>query len=195
MSPGPDGREELYRTLVANHADELFRLGYRLTGSSDLAEEIVQETYCEAWRGIAKLRDPARARVWLLQILRFRHAHWLRDSARRPLIVPGGLEPAADVPAEAGAAGAVDEQGLSTDIQDALDDLVGPYKVPFLLVFLHGLSCREVADLLDMPLGTVLSRLHRARQFLKRRLASGGAQRGTAGGGRVIPLRRGGGAS
>ena len=56
-------------------------------------------------------------------------------------------------------------------LQGALDALENRYKEPFLLVFLAGFSCREVAEQLSLPLGTVLSRIHRARQFLRERLS------------------------
>ena len=101
-------------------------------------------------------------------MLRYRYAHWLRDSGRR-------VRPKASVEEMAGVLSApgVDVLSLLSQreaLQGALDALDERYKESFLMVFLQGLSCRETAERLDVPLGTVLSRIHRARSFLREHL-------------------------
>ena len=165
-----DRRKALYESWVRDHGGDIYRCALRLCGHPDCAEELAQETFFEAWRSMDSLRDPAKARVWLLSILRHRYMHWLRDEKRRPKasldagakagLVHSGEDSPADVLAR------------QESLQAALGDLDDRYKVPFLLVFLEGMTCQQAAKFLDIPLGTVLSRIHRARQFLRERLES-----------------------
>jgi RNA polymerase sigma-70 factor (ECF subfamily) len=163
---GPQKTEperELYARLVRNHGADLFRFGYRLSGDAHVAEDLVQDTFSEAWRGRAALRDRTCVRAWLFQILRYRYAHLVRDSGRRPRIV--GDEDEVDVThAQSDPSAGIHSRD---ELQRALDGLAEHFKLPFLMVFLQGLTCQEVADALDLPIGTVLSRLHRARKALQ----------------------------
>jgi RNA polymerase sigma-70 factor (ECF subfamily) len=155
----------MYESWVREYAADLYRCAFRLIGRVDAAEEVVQESFYEAWRSIDSLRDPARAKPWLLKILRHRYAHWVRDETRRPKtgVAPGfegnNLSSGAEEPG--------DMMARREWLQAALDALDDRYKVPFILVFLEGFTCEQVSDFLNLPLGTVLSRIHRGRQFLR----------------------------
>jgi len=161
-----------YESLVRSLAPGLYRFAFRMTGRVEVAEDLLQETFCEAWRSLASLRDPARARAWFFRVLRHRHAHWARAHGRRMRALPPAhahgvaVEHLPDPAQERGRRRAEDREML----QNALDGLEDRFKIPFLMVFLEGLTCREAAGQLDLPLGTVLSRIHRARGFLRRRL-------------------------
>ncbi|MBI4859833.1 MAG: RNA polymerase sigma factor [Candidatus Riflebacteria bacterium] len=156
----------LFDELVGNHAADLFALAYRLAGRREVAEDLVQEAFTEAWRSLPALRDRTCARAWLMQILRHRWLHWLRARSTRP-VESGGLGLVEDRAAPQAVPAA---SSLSDGVQEALDSLDERFRSPFLMVFLQGMSCREVARELDIPLGTVLSRLHRARATLRRLL-------------------------
>jgi RNA polymerase sigma-70 factor (ECF subfamily) len=153
-------RREFYETLVRTHAADLYRFAHRLAGHGSHAEDLVQETFQEAWRGLPKLRDRQKARAWLFQILRYRHAHWVRDRGRASAAHAslGETKPTPRDP----------EQGhTQTDLlQRALDQLDERQRVPLLMIFVEGLTSQETADALGIPLGTVLSRVHRARAKL-----------------------------
>lgn len=166
-------RRPLYESLIREHSGDLYRLAYRLCGQREAAQDLVQETFTEAWRFIHTLRDEERARAWLVRILRNRWWHWQRTASRRPVTeaLPEALA-AAPGPREADA------------LQSALDRLDPLFREPFLLAFLEGFRGREIAAILGVPHGTVLSRIHRARQHLKVLLAE------DADNGRVRPLRR-----
>jgi RNA polymerase sigma-70 factor (ECF subfamily) len=158
--PNAESERELYARLVRNYAADLYRFGFRLCGDAHLAEDLVQETYGEAWRGRGRLRERSKARAWLFQILRYRYAHHMRARGRRPRVVGSdvgdgvGTDPNVTV-------------GNRDELQRALDALDDRFKIPFLMVFVEGLSTKECAAALEIPTGTVLSRLHRARAALR----------------------------
>jgi RNA polymerase sigma-70 factor (ECF subfamily) len=155
---------EIFEDLVRDHAAELHRFAFWQTGDPEVAEDLVQESYYEAWRSIRTLRQPETARAWIFQILRHRYAHWLRTNRRRPQILmdPADLERAEGD--DLRGRHALDVLENRDALESAFARLEDRYKEPFLLVFLEGLTCREAAELLDVPLGTVLSRIHRARR-------------------------------
>ncbi len=155
-----------YEQWVTEHSEPLYRLAARLCGNADAAEDLVQETFYHAWRSMASLREPDRARGWLFRILRRRYSRWLRDQTRR-LDRIGTTDSAfvADKAASDGQPGAAMER--EELLQRALEVLEERYKLPLLLVFLVGMTFQEAADSLDLPLGTVLSRVHRARQQIR----------------------------
>ena len=158
-----------YESWVDNHATELYRYALRTTGRADIAEDLTQETFYHAWRSMKTLRDPDRARAWLFQILRYRYAHWLRDKGRQ-VKTTTPAEPIENRP-EKHTPSTLDLMSQNESLQLALNELDDRFRTPFLMVFLEGLSCREAAAKLGVPLGTVLSRIHRARQSLRQSLA------------------------
>ncbi|MBI4864872.1 MAG: RNA polymerase sigma factor [Candidatus Riflebacteria bacterium] len=162
----------LYDELVGNCAADLFAMAYRLSGQREVAEDLVQEAFTEAWKSLPALRDRTRARAWLMQILRFRWLHWLRARSTRP-VEKAGLDLVEDRAAPRADPAA---PPMSDAVQEALDSLDERFRSPFLMVFLQGMSCQEVARELDIPLGTVLSRLHRARAALRRLLPARSAE-------------------
>lgn len=167
-----ESKRRLYESLVRQCADGLYRHAARLTGDPHVAEDLVQETFYEAWRSIGKLRDPEKARAWIYQILRHRYMHWLR-SIKNHRRAPAPIE---EMENELPPAAAAPEGEFSDrhELQKALNALGDLYKEPFLLVYAAGFTCREAAEALGAPLGTVLSRIHRARGFLKQFLSESG---------------------
>jgi RNA polymerase sigma-70 factor (ECF subfamily) len=158
-------RHQQYEQWVRTYAAELYRFAYRLTGKRETAEDLVQETFVEAWRSLESQREPDRARAWLFQILRFRYSHHIRDS-RHHAATSHSVEildqqEAAQEPAP------LDVMANKEALQLALNGLTPSIKETFLMVFLEGNTCREVAAIQKIPLGTVLSRLDRARQVLR----------------------------
>lgn len=151
---------------MRSHANDVYRYAYRLCGRREMADDLVQETFCEAWKSIGSLRDPARGKAWLMQILRHRYAHAVRDQSRRIKATSDyeQVEQASDLRASTDILTRLSDQETLQESLSALDDR---YKEPFLMVFQEGLTCQQTADTLELPLGTVLSRIHRARQSLR----------------------------
>jgi RNA polymerase sigma-70 factor, ECF subfamily len=164
-----DSRTVRYESWVREYGGDIFRCALRLCGQRDVAEELAQETYFHAWRSIGSLREADRAKWWLLGILRHRYMHWLRDQKRLPASGPAAQARAELLRSNEDGPGEGMERQES--LQAALDVLEERYKTPFLLVFLEGFTCQQAADFLEVPLGTVLSRIHRAKRVMRERLA------------------------
>ena len=147
---------------VSDHVETLYRVAYRLLGDPHDAEDVVQDAFRSAWMS-RHLYDSARSeRAWLLAILHRRAPdHWRRSGSRVP---PGSGELPHPV-APAGRDPFDDE--LSSAMQRALDRLPEELRETLLLVVVGGLTHQEAADLQGIPLGTVLSRVSRARGRLR----------------------------
>lgn len=171
-------RRELYDRLVNEHAAELYRFAVRLCGRRDVAEDLLQETFYEAWKSITSLRDPSRSRAWIYQILRHCYSHWRRKTSSRSQETVS-LQDWDASPAEILEWGSP-SLGEEEMLQKALERLHESYRETFLMVYLAGFTCQEAAQVLKIPLGTVLSRIHRARMFLRQFLKSSFPQADTA---------------
>jgi RNA polymerase sigma-70 factor (ECF subfamily) len=150
--------------LVEAHYASLYRFAFRLAGSAAEAEDLTQETFCQAQAKLAQLREPGRAKAWLFTILRNAYLHKLR-SRRREQVMP--LDSLADVPERLpDPLPDVDPEQL----QQALGELPEDFRTPLLLFYFEEFSYREIAEQMQVPLGTVMSRLARAKAFLRGRL-------------------------
>ena len=167
--------------MVKRHQSELYRYSVKLTHNVELAEDLLQDTFCEAWRSIPTLRDARKGRGWLFQILRHRFSHWVRDKGRR--IKPGASFEEVEEYVSLPWPDVVGRLANQEMVRKALSSLDGRYREPFLKVFRDGLTCKAAAEVLHIPLGTVLSRIHRARQHLRTSIeamdAEGFSTRGT----------------
>lgn len=153
-----------FGTLVAALMPQLYRYAYWLNQDGQIAEDVVQDALLRAWRSLDSLNDERRAKAWLLTIIRREHAR--RFEGLQPVFVDIGSLELADTayPAEA-AADAADLRRLIAELDPA-------YREPLVLQVVVGLSCEEIADLLDLNKATVLTRLFRARRQLTQRVAA-----------------------
>lgn len=156
-TPEPD-IQQIYEDCVESCADSLYRVAYRLTGNPALANELVQETYLAAWKNLASLTDPGKMRSWMFAILRNQYTKLIRKESK----AAKASELAFDVPQQ------MSSENESIDrVQQAIARLPENHRLPILLVAMEGLSVDDAAGVIGIPKGTVLSRLHRARQKLK----------------------------
>jgi RNA polymerase sigma-70 factor (ECF subfamily) len=163
------GSSQSILPLVDAHYAALYRFAFRLCGCKETAADLTQDTFCQAQRKIDQLRDPGRAKSWLYAILR--NAYLLRlRSSRTEKTVP--LDDVGDI-ADPNVLELPDVDG--PQLQQALDALPEAYRTPLILFYFEDFSYREIADHLDIALGTVMSRLARAKAFLKVRLSGGKA--------------------
>ena len=161
------GSQRSVQQLVEAHYAALYRYAYRLTGSAADAEDLTQETFCQAQLKLAQLRDPARAKAWLFSILRNGYLHRVRASKQEHAVsldwvgeLPDRLpEPLPEVEPQ--------------QLQKALGELPEAFRTPVILYYFEDFSYRDIAEQMDLPMGTVMSRLARAKAHLRARLLPG----------------------
>lgn len=151
---------EQFDAWLGEHVAVLYRVAYRLIGNAHDAEDVLQDTFRSAWTS-RDLYDSSRSeRAWLLAILRRRVAdHWRRREQRE--------SPAAEMPHPAIDPHDPFHDELSAAMQQALARLPAELRETLLLVVVGELTHQEAADLQGIPLGTVLSRVSRARSRLR----------------------------
>jgi len=160
--------------------DALYTAAMRLTHNSADAEDLVQETYLKAYRAYGSFEEGTNLRAWLYRILTNTFINNYRSKKRRPDETDideiedlylyrrlGGLE--------AAAAGRSAEEELldwftDAEVKEAVEALPEQFRMAVLLSDVEGFSYKEIAEILDIPIGTVMSRLHRGRKALQRQL-------------------------
>jgi RNA polymerase sigma-70 factor, ECF subfamily len=183
------GRGEEFERVALVHLPALYSMALRLTRNPAEAEDLLQDTVLRAFRFFDRYQAGTNAKAWLFRILRNSFINRYRTAQRRPEEVdfakieevlesvvalrepPGGLQG----PEEGLLARSLDEP-----IQTALRSLPADYRVVLLLAVVEGFSYKEIAATVDIPIGTVMSRLHRARKQMQSRLVSYARERGLA---------------
>ncbi len=167
--------EQRFREQVLSELPVLLRVGRRLTLDAGDAEDLVQDTLVRAYRAFDRF-DGRYPRAWLLTILRNTHRNALRK--RRPDLMDD--EVAHRIP-DQGAAGRADgvpdaalHDELDPIVRTSLGSLSARHRAVIALVDLDGLTYKEAAHMLDVPVGTVMSRLHRARAKVRAQLEAEG---------------------
>lgn len=162
----PGQSHKIEQLVEANYA-LLYRYAFRLSGSAAEAEDLTQETFCQAQTKLRQLRDWAKAKGWLFTILRNAYLHKVRDRKTENTV---SLDGVGDLPdRQADPLPEIDPRRL----QEALNDLPEMFRTPVILFYFEDFSYRELADQMQVPIGTIMSRLARAKAFLRVRLAQG----------------------
>ncbi|TVP47998.1 MAG: sigma-70 family RNA polymerase sigma factor [Mongoliibacter sp.] len=160
------------------HIDSMYNFGYRLTFDEDDAKDLVQDTYLKAYRFINSFEQGTNAKAWLFRILKNSFINDYRKKSKQPAKVDyqevETYYNSDDV-----------DYGITTDLRvDAVKDMLGDeisnalnslavdFRTVIILCDLEGFTYEEMAKILDIPIGTVRSRLHRARNLLKEKLRS-----------------------
>jgi len=163
-------------------ADQVYRVARRLVRSREEAEDLVQETYARAFRSWQSYTLGTNLRAWLLRILTNLNIDRGRRQQRAPEVTP--LEEGdyflANKMAEAAGEQALDQERVverlsQNAVVDALSALPHDFRDVVVLVDIGEFSYADAAQILDIPIGTVMSRLHRGRRLLKQRLAEDAA--------------------
>jgi RNA polymerase sigma-70 factor (ECF subfamily) len=150
--------------LVAEHHQAVYRYAYRLTGSVPDAEDLTQQVFLNAQQKLAQVRQQERVRAWLFAILRNCFLKSCRK--RRPL-------PAASLNLNMDCLPAAPQREVLVEpgrLQAAIDDLPPGYRVVLTMFYFENTSYRGIAEQLSLPIGTVMSRLARAKGYLRNEL-------------------------
>lgn len=156
-----------FNRMVADHGPTLFRIAFRLVGDRQEAEDMTQEAFRSAWKSRESFQPGGSERAWLASILRRRVTdNWRRPKPPTVLAGDGTFEVGANDDPESL------RNELSDEMQQALARLSHELRETLLLVVVAELTHQEAADLLGIPLGTVLSRVSRARGQLRKHLSA-----------------------
>lgn len=159
------GSKRHVQKLVEEHYTSLYCYAYRLSGSAQDAEDLTQDTFCRAQLKLGQLLDINRAKPWLFSILRNAYLHRVRSSKVARAISLNGV---GEIPERAPETLPEIDPAL---LQQALNELPEVFRTPIILYYFEDFSYRDIADQMDLPLGTVMSRLARAKAHLRARLA------------------------
>jgi RNA polymerase sigma-70 factor (ECF subfamily) len=159
------------------HMDALYRTALRMTRNESDAEDLVQETYVKAYRFWERFEPGSNCRAWLFKIMTNIFINEYRSKSRSPLAVNvdelddnflyGQLatDKTVENPEQRFFAKILDD-----DVKRAIENLPNDFRLVVILSFLEGFSYQEIADIMDLQLGTVKSRLHRGRKLLQKAL-------------------------
>jgi len=179
QAQGPKAAEAaLFDEMATQHLDSLYRTALRLTGRPQDAEDLVQETYLRAWRSLHTYRPGTNPKAWLFRILHNAHIDRFRASSRTVPTVDEleGQDPAFvvhETPETLVMSGLMD-----AEVRQALTEIPEVFRACLVLADLEGFSYQEIADILSIPRGTVMSRLFRGRRAMRRLLTRYGKERG-----------------
>jgi RNA polymerase sigma-70 factor (ECF subfamily) len=179
----------------ANFADDamqytkqLYAAAMRMTRNPADAEDLVQETFLKAYRAYDSFTAGTNLKAWLYRILTNTYINKYRKASRRPDEVDLGnvedlylyrrIGSEESVEAARTTEDRVLDGLVESDIKKAVEALPENFRIPVLLADLEGLSYQEIADILDIPIGTVMSRLHRGRKAMQKALWEFASKRG-----------------
>ena len=171
------------------YAPQLYSAALRMTRNPADAQDVVQETFLKAYRAYHSYTDGTNLKAWLYRILTNTYINTYRKAQRRPTEVElGELQDLYLYKRLGEASGATQsaeadmlDDFVDTDIIDALESLPEVFRMPVLYADVEGFSYKEIAEMLDIPIGTVMSRLHRGRKALQKKLWDIAVDRGITG--------------
>ena len=180
--------KEQFTTDAMQYAPQLFSTALRMTRNSSDAEDLVQETYIKGWRSFHTFQEGTNLRAWLFRIMTNTYINKYNAQKRK------GTEVELDDVEELflyKRLGSIDQSQLSSSAEDqmldlftddevknALESLPEDFRIPVLLSDVDGFSYKEIAEMLEIPIGTVMSRLHRGRKAMQKMLYEYARDRG-----------------
>lgn len=175
----------LFERLMARHQDRLYRVAYRMTGNHEEAQDLLQDAVVEALKAFAHFRRGTYFDKWVYRIMshtfidRYRRQRRVRFESLDEPVSASGADGEASSAREiadctADPAFRIERETLGESVQTALDSLPADFRLVLILADIEEFSYEEIADMLDCPIGTVRSRLHRARAHVKKGLEKTG---------------------
>lgn len=169
-----------FEKMAMEYLPSLYSAAMRMTHNASDAEDLVQEAYLKAYRGFGGFEAGTNLKAWMFRILTNTYINMYRAKKRRP--EQSELDESEDFylyhrlgGAEAAAASRTTEDVVlesftDTAVQAAVDALPEAFRIPVLLADVEGFHYKEISEILDIPIGTVMSRLHRGRKALQKAL-------------------------
>lgn len=172
----PDDKEIIFEEEFLPHIHSIYNFAYRITFDEDDAKDLVQETYFKAHRFIESFQKGTNAKAWLFRILKNNFINEFRKRSKEPPKVDyeevESYYNSEDLnyPVASGLKVESVRELMGDEVSQALNSLEVDFRTVIILCDLEGFTYEEMAKILDIPIGTVRSRLHRARNQLKARL-------------------------
>lgn len=177
--------DEVFERELLPHADALSTFAYHLTYNEEDANDLVQETYLKAYRFIDKYDEGTNAKAWLFKIMKNAFINQYRKKSKRPTQVDyeevvGYHEEEEDTSFSSylDLRQEIYQDMMGDEITTAINALPVDFRTVILLCDIEGFKYEEIAKIVDIPIGTVRSRLHRARQMLKEKLREYASKKG-----------------
>ncbi len=176
-----------FTDLAMEHMPALYSAALRLTRNPADAEDLVQETYLRAYRGFGGFTEGTNLRAWLYRILTNTYINSYRAARRRPEVAD--VEDVEDLylyhrlaSPDGGPNRSAEEEALASftddEVKAAIESLPEVFRMAVLLADVEGFSYKEIAEITDVPIGTVMSRIHRGRRALQKALHGFAESRG-----------------
>jgi RNA polymerase sigma-70 factor (ECF subfamily) len=183
--------QAVFSDLAMEYMPALYTAALRMTRNPADAEDLVQETYLKAYRGFGSFELGTNLKAWLYRILTNTYINSYRAKRRRPEVTD--VEDIEDLylyrhlvgDGSSGLGRSAEDEALDrftdTDVKEAIESLPDTFRMAVLLADVEGFSYKEIADITDVPIGTVMSRIHRGRKALQKALVERGRTRGLVG--------------
>ena len=171
-------KNDIFDNEFMPHIDSMYNFGYRLTFDEDDAKDLVQDTYLKAYRFINSFEQGTNAKAWLFRILKNSFINEYRKKSKQPAKVDYQEvetyynSESVDYSITSDLRVDAVKDMIGDEISNALNSLAVDFRTVIILCDLEGFTYEEMAKILDIPIGTVRSRLHRARNLLKEKLRS-----------------------
>jgi RNA polymerase sigma-70 factor (ECF subfamily) len=165
------GNQDAFRVLFQRHQQALVRFAYKLCDDQELAKEATQEAWIKSAKTVYKLKDPRAFKSWLYRLTRWRTIDLLRQIQSREKFIDTDAEQD-ELDGVADGTHSDNEQDEKGQLTQAINKLPDVEKQMIHLFYLDDMSVAEVSIVLEIPIGTVKSRLNRARQLLKQKYES-----------------------
>jgi RNA polymerase sigma-70 factor, ECF subfamily len=169
-----------FSELTMEHMPSLYSAALRMTRNRADAEDLVQETFLKAYRAFDSFEEGTNLKAWLYRILTNTFINSYRAAKRRPEVADVEdvedlylYRRLGDLQATGTGRSAEDEmfdRFTDVEVKEALESLPEPFRIAVLLADVEGFSYKEIADITDVPIGTVMSRIHRGRKALQKAL-------------------------
>ena len=182
------GARDTFARDATEYAPQLFATAVRMTRNRADAEDLVQETYLKAWRAYDSYEEGTNLRAWLFRIMTNTYINKYNAKMRRPtetelddveeLYLYRRLGTIDQSRMSASAEDQMMELFTDDEVKNAIEELPETFRMPLLLSDVDGFSYKEIAEMLDIPIGTVMSRLHRGRKAMQKRLYEFAKERG-----------------
>lgn len=164
----PEIKKEFEEKVLAN-MDSMYNLALRMTRNQEDAADLVQETSLQAYRFFDRFEPETNFKAWILTILRNLFINQYRKKKKEPFQVHlDAVEDFLSLPETTG----FQEEIFGESVQTSIDRLPEEMRTALILFYVEELSYKDIAQVMDCPIGTVMSRLHTARRFLKKQLMS-----------------------